>query len=78
MADALLTTEEVAALLEVTPRTVRRWLDSGRIHVAKRVGQAYLVSASEVARLIRQPRPRLGRPPMIRTQRDELPLGQAS
>jgi excisionase family DNA binding protein len=78
MPDALLTAEEVAALLGTTDRTVRRWRKSGRLRAAKRVGGAYLFAAAEVARVMQTPRPKVGRPAVVATQPDELPLGQAS
>lgn len=72
MPDALLTAEEVAALMGTTDRTVRRWRETGRIRAAKRVGVAYLFAAAEVARVMQAPRPRQGRPP-IPPQAEQLP-----
>jgi excisionase family DNA binding protein len=46
---ALYTPAEVAALLKVTPRTVRAWIRAGRLP-ARRYGRLYRVRAEDLAR----------------------------
>lgn len=58
MADELLTVEEVAARLKLTPYTIREWLKSQRLRGirlgSRRAG--WRVPASEVERLLREMR----------------------
>jgi len=45
---ALYTPAEVAALVKVTPRTVRAWIRAGRLP-ARRYGRLYRVRAADLA-----------------------------
>ncbi|WP_375478838.1 helix-turn-helix domain-containing protein [uncultured Jatrophihabitans sp.] len=56
----LFTVREAAAALGIDPRTVHRWVNSGRLTPAKRVGGGYVFAGSEVARAASAPRPRCG------------------
>jgi excisionase family DNA binding protein len=48
---ALLTVQEVAALLRTSPRTVRRWANEGRLR-AVRIGRSIRFRADDLAHLI--------------------------
>jgi len=43
--------DDVAALLGVTPQTIRNWIREGKI-TAKRFGRPHLIPLDEVARLL--------------------------
>src|SRR5450755_352687 len=51
-ADRLLTVDEVAARLAVTPRTIRRWADEGKLEHVRLVGYTIRFTAAQVEALI--------------------------
>ena len=52
MTETLYTIDEVAALLRVHPRTVKRWMEAGQVTYVKLPGRQYRIPAAEVARLM--------------------------
>ena len=52
MLPALLTIEQVAATLQVNPRTIRRWIEAGDL-VTHRFGRGYRVSEVDLQAFIR-------------------------
>lgn len=48
----LLTIEQVAATLQVNPRTIRRWIEAGDL-VTHRFGRGYRVSEADLQAFIR-------------------------
>ena len=52
--DLFLTTAEAALLLLVTPATVRRWADKGRVATVRSLGGHRRFRASEVLALLEQ------------------------
>ena len=52
MAEDVMTTEQVAEVLRITPRTVYRWVDSGKLHPIK-LEKRLLFPRSEVMDLLR-------------------------
>lgn len=53
--DERLTVDEVAKVFRVKPRTVRRWIQAGRIKAVLVTRQAgYLIPKDEVDRLLRE------------------------
>jgi excisionase family DNA binding protein len=48
----LLTIEQVAATLQVNPRTIRRWIDAGDL-VSHQFGRGYRVSEADLQAFIR-------------------------
>ena len=52
MAEDVMTTEQVAEVLHVTPRTVYRWVDAGKLHPIK-LEKRLLYPRSEVTDLLR-------------------------
>lgn len=68
-----LTTREVAALFNVNPHTIGRWVDNGRMKAAARA-PGYVFTAAEVARVMALPRPKRGGARQRRKQNDRLPL----
>lgn len=59
--DELLTTGEVAELFGVTPRTVARWADAGKLTPVLTLGGHRRLRASEVEDLLERQRRRLAR-----------------
>ena len=49
-----LTTREVAALMEITPETVRVYVHQGRLQVIGRSGKSSLYTRGDVHRLMRE------------------------
>lgn len=47
-AAAELTTEQAASVLEIAPKTVIKWAQSGRLKVARKVGKTYRFHRAEV------------------------------
>lgn len=52
LSDGLLTTDQVAALLQVTPRTVRRWARNGVLRRVRIGGRITRYSAHDIAELM--------------------------
>ena len=54
VAEQLLTAQDVAERLKITPETVRRWLRTGKLHGALPGGDkmGYRIAEGEVARLL--------------------------
>lgn len=45
--NAMLTTKEAARRANVTPDTIRRWIEEGRIK-AKRIGRPWMIPVTEI------------------------------
>jgi PTS system nitrogen regulatory IIA component len=58
--DRLLTTEEVAEYLRVTPKTVREWIQRGELEAID-VGQGYRIFKRDLDAFIERRRRRKGR-----------------
>ena len=52
MTETLYTIDEVAALLRVHPRTVKRWMEAEQVAFIKLPGRQYRITAAEVERLM--------------------------
>jgi excisionase family DNA binding protein len=54
----LMTVNEVAERVRVNPRTVRRWIDAGKLRAAKVMG-GVRVEARELDNLVKEARPKI-------------------
>ena len=47
------TVSEACDVLEVTPKTLYRWIDEGDIEATRRMGKPYVISQSEIDRALK-------------------------
>jgi len=52
MTEEFLTVDQVAARLQVSPRTVHRWVSEGTLRRAELPGRALRIPASELQRMV--------------------------
>lgn len=55
--ERMLTTDEAAAMMKLSPHTVRRYVLLGLMHVERQIGRSYLFRESECRRYLRERRP---------------------
>lgn len=56
--DRMLTTEQAAAFMKLSPSTIRQYVTRGLMTVGDQIGGAFLFSESECRRYLRERRPR--------------------
>jgi molybdopterin-binding protein len=64
---------QAAELLGVSPDTVRRWTDSGRLGAARSAGGERLIEGAELARLLTETAPATDESPVIESARNRFP-----
>jgi molybdopterin-binding protein len=64
---------QAAELLGVSPDTVRRWSDSGRLGAARSAGGERLIEGAELARLLTETAPATDESPVIESARNRFP-----
>lgn len=63
---------QAAELMGVSPDTVRRWTDSGRLP-ARRVGGERVIEGADLARLVTETAPPGDEPPVLESARNRFP-----